>query len=84
LIAANATFALKADVWFRRALFVIFAPDMRQIMPLSGRKSTQRPAQFYEASSDKRFICQVRLGLLQTENSQAPILTHKPYNFSRT
>jgi hypothetical protein len=40
LIAANATFALKADVWFRRALFVIFAPDMRQIMPLSGRKST--------------------------------------------
>jgi hypothetical protein len=51
LIAANATFALKADVWFRRALFVIFAPDMRQIMPLSGRKSTQRPAQFYKASS---------------------------------
>jgi hypothetical protein len=41
-------------VWFRRALFVIFAPDMRQIMPLSGRKSTQRPAQFYEASSIER------------------------------
>jgi hypothetical protein len=31
---------LNADVWFRRVLFVMFAPDMRQIMPPSGRKST--------------------------------------------
>lgn len=33
-------FALSPGVWFRRLRFVKFAPELRQIMPLSGRKST--------------------------------------------
>jgi hypothetical protein len=41
-IAANANFALKAGVWFRRVRFVILAPDARLFSPLSGRKSTYR------------------------------------------
>jgi hypothetical protein len=40
LIAANATFALKTGLWFRRVRFEISAPDPRQSSPRSGRKST--------------------------------------------
>ena len=50
-IAANATFALKVGMWFRRARFVICAPELRLFSPLSGRKSTYRPVQSSGASS---------------------------------
>jgi hypothetical protein len=40
LIAANATFALKAGLWFRRVRFDISAPDPRQFSQRSGRKFT--------------------------------------------
>src|SRR5712691_3424887 len=44
LIAANATFALKAGEWFRRGLLLIVAPDsLAQPCPLSGRDSTHQP-----------------------------------------
>src|SRR5713226_2103332 len=51
LMAANATFALNAGVWFRRARRVIFPPDMRRSSPPSGRKSTYPTVQILRASS---------------------------------
>src|SRR5215472_4984007 len=53
LIAAIATFALKADAWFRRGLLLMLSPDSRaKSCPLSGRSSTYRPVQILEAGSD--------------------------------
>src|SRR5262245_40815023 len=53
LIAAIATFALKADVWFRRGLLLMLSPDSRaKSCPLSGRSSTYRPVQILEAGSN--------------------------------
>src|SRR5262249_31154307 len=52
LIAAIATFALKADVWFRRGLLLMLSPDSRaKSCLLSGRSSTYRPVQIPEAGS---------------------------------
>src|SRR5215471_10183831 len=57
LIAAIATFALKADVWFRRGLLLMLSPDSRaKSCPLSGRSSTYRPVQILEAGSIRFFI----------------------------
>src|SRR5438445_3799016 len=53
-MAANATFALKAGVWFRRARLVMLSPDPRQSAPPSGRKSTYPAVQFPQASSLQR------------------------------
>src|SRR5215510_3676551 len=51
-MAAIATFALKADVWFRRGLLLMLSPDSRaKSCPLSGRSSTYRPVQIPEAGS---------------------------------
>src|SRR4051812_40625489 len=51
-MAARATFALKAGVWFRRGRLVIVSPFPQPSRPLSGRNSTQRlcpdsPSQLY-------------------------------------
>ncbi|HEX9071468.1 MAG TPA: hypothetical protein VF852_05905, partial [Pseudolabrys sp.] len=52
MIAANATFALKAGEWFRRGLLVIAAPDSRApACPLSGRNSTYRTVRNCGAAS---------------------------------
>jgi hypothetical protein len=52
-MAAIATFALKAGVWFRRGRLLIVSPDsLGTACPLSGRNSTYRPVQILEASSD--------------------------------
>jgi transposase len=52
LIAANATFALKAGEWFRRGLLLIAAPDSRaSACPLSGRNSTYRTVRNCGATS---------------------------------
>src|SRR5215472_5084898 len=52
LIAAIATFALKADAWFRRGLLLMLSPDSRaKSCPLSGKSSTYRPVQILEAGS---------------------------------
>src|SRR5262245_12006056 len=60
LIAAIATFALKADVWFRRGLLLMLSPDSRaKSCPLSGRSSTYRPVQILEAGSDISTILHV-------------------------
>src|SRR5271166_3744745 len=54
-MAANATFALNAGVWFRRARLVIVSPDSAgTACPLSGRNSTYRPVQNSGASSSYR------------------------------
>src|SRR3954466_10761380 len=51
-MAASATFALKAGVWFRRGRLLIASPDsLGTACPLSGRNSTYRPVQILEASS---------------------------------
>src|SRR5258708_33555686 len=52
-MAAIATFALKAGVWFRRGRLLIVSPDsLGTACPLSGRNSTYRPVQILEASSN--------------------------------
>src|SRR3954465_13131874 len=51
-MAASATFALKAGVWFRRGPLFIVSPDsLGTACPLSGRNSTYRPVQILEAGS---------------------------------
>jgi hypothetical protein len=51
-MAAKATFALKAGVWFRRGLWLIFSPESRGLYsPLSGRRSTYRPVRISETTS---------------------------------
>jgi hypothetical protein len=51
-MAASATFALKAGVWFRRGRLLIVSPDsLGTACPLSGRNSTYRPVQIREAGS---------------------------------
>src|ERR1035437_3063362 len=45
-MAASATFALKAGVWFRRGRLLMVSPDSRgTACPPSGRNSTYRPVQ---------------------------------------
>src|SRR5208282_1526023 len=52
LIAASATFAVKAGVWFRRGRLFMVSPDSQAIAcPLSGRNSTYRPVQISGAGS---------------------------------
>src|SRR5271167_2773930 len=51
-MAANATFALKAGVWFRRVRLLIISPDSTgTACPQSGRNSTYRPVQISVAGS---------------------------------
>src|SRR5215471_19080389 len=54
-MAASATFALKAGVWFRRVRRFIVSPDsLGTACPQSGRNSTYRPVQISGASSLQR------------------------------
>src|SRR5580693_9226647 len=54
-MAAIATFALKAGVWFRRGRLVIVSPDsLGTTCQLSGRNSTYRPVQISGTGSDGR------------------------------
>src|SRR5438309_4471767 len=54
-MAASATFALKAGVWFRRGRLIMVSPDsLGTACPLSGRNSTYRPVQISGASSDDK------------------------------
>src|SRR5215204_52787 len=51
-MAASATFALKAGVWFRRGRLSMVSPDSQATAcPPSGRNSTYRPVQISETSS---------------------------------
>src|SRR5829696_3467314 len=52
-MAASATFALKAGVWFRRGRLLMVSPDsLGTACPLSGRNSTYRPVQISGAGSN--------------------------------
>src|SRR5260221_4011754 len=73
-MAAIATFALKAGVWFRRGRLLIVSRDaLATACPLSGRNSTYRPVQILEASSIAAFRHR-RLLILSTE-------IHRPHIF---
>src|SRR5450756_1779064 len=51
-MAASATFALKAGVWFRRGRLLMVSPDSRSTAcPPSGRNSTYRPVQIFGTGS---------------------------------
>src|SRR5271170_3638877 len=53
-MAASATFALKAGVWFRRGRLLMVSPDSQvTACPLSGRNSTYPPVQILEAGSGR-------------------------------
>src|SRR3977135_4127484 len=55
LIAAIATFALKAGVWFRRARLLIVSPDSQAIACLpAGRNSTYRRVQISGTGSENK------------------------------
>src|SRR5207247_1657156 len=77
LMAASATFALKAGVWFRRARLLIVSPDFAgQSCPPSGRNSTYPSVQILEASSsgDPEMGLKMKQGLsslAETELSSA-------------
>jgi hypothetical protein len=59
-IAAFATFALKADVCFRRGLLLMLPPDSRaNLGPPSGRSSNYRPVQIPETAS----VCHATLSI---------------------
>src|SRR5258708_4766929 len=61
-MAASATFALKAGVWFRRGRLVIVSPDsLGTACPLSGRNSTYRPVQISGTGSLPRPPLAVKL-----------------------
>src|SRR3954469_21247748 len=54
-MAARATFALKAGVWFRRGRRCMVSPDLQvTACPPSGRNSTYRLVQISGASSDRK------------------------------
>ena len=56
LMAASATFALKAGVWFRRGRLLMVSPDSAgTACPLSDRNSTYHPVQISRASSNDDF-----------------------------
>src|SRR5262249_4830056 len=56
-MAASATFALRAGVWFRRGRLLIVSPDsLGTACPLSGRNSTYRPVQILGAGSDRASV----------------------------
>src|SRR6202163_2561149 len=57
-MAASATFALKAGVWFRRGRLLIVSPDsLGTACPLSGRNSTYRPVQISGIGS--HYLCTI-------------------------
>src|SRR5665811_711048 len=70
-MAASATFALKAGVWFRRGLLLMVSPDSRgTACPPSGRNSTYRPVQISGTGSnlpDNSLTQIVRQGLRHGE-----------------
>src|SRR6187549_968059 len=53
LMAARATFALKAGLWFRRDRLVIVSPVREPSRPLSGRNATYPPVRIRRASSPR-------------------------------
>src|SRR5207302_6975877 len=76
LMAASATFALKAGVWFRRGRLVMVSPDsLGTACPLSGRNSTYRPVQISGASS----LC---LGVLERSEIWRSLL-ESPFGYAR-
>src|SRR6266852_2609191 len=69
-MAAIATFALKAGVWFRRGRLLIVSPDsLGTACPLSGRNSTYRPVQILEASSIPRTTSTSKMPRTATTNA---------------
>ena len=54
LMAASATFALKAGEWFRRGRLLIVSPILAgHSVPAVRQNSTYRPVQIFEAGSEE-------------------------------
>src|SRR5450830_120630 len=63
-MAASATFALKAGVWFRRGRLLMVSPDSRgTACPPSGRNSTYRPVQISGTGSVRRMKAERKMGI---------------------
>src|SRR4030088_1573871 len=76
LIAANATFALNAGVWFRRARLLIVSPDSSgTACPLSGRNSTYPLVQISAAGSR---VGRLHIGTLAGINGRRREMMHDP------
>jgi hypothetical protein len=86
LMAASATFALKAGVWFRRGRRFIVSPDSRATAcPPSGRNSTYRPVQISEASSKRNHMTKIFVLVLCLISSPVLAQTHnQPSNHNTT
>src|SRR5438477_12889377 len=87
-MAASATFALKAGVWFRRGRRCMISPDSQAIAcPPSGRNSTYRPVQISGAGSvGRRHVKTLmrRMGieaLYRRPNTTKPEPGHKIYPY---
>src|SRR5437899_3858741 len=78
-MAASATFALKAGVWFRRARRCMVSPDSQATAcPLSGRNSTYRPVQISGTSSNYAARLHIKLAVNEEANIEAALF----YDFS--
>src|SRR5665811_2355211 len=75
-MAASATFALKAGVWFRRGRLLMVSPDSRATAcPPSGRNSTYRPVQISGTSSQiLKMAVQLLLGSMIPDHGELPIV----------
>src|ERR1700693_5471065 len=80
-MAASATLALKAGVWFRRGRLLIVSPDsLGTACPLSGRNSTYRPVQISAAGSEDRAENQPR----PRQEANMDDVTKCPFTGTRT
>src|ERR1035437_4117694 len=68
-MAASATLALKAGVWFRRGRLLMVSPDSRgTACPPSGRNSTYRPVQI--SGTGSKMGCLTQISILDQTNSR--------------
>jgi hypothetical protein len=88
-MAAIATFALKAGVWFRRGRLVIVSPDsLGTTCQLPGRNSTYRPVQISGTGSVVRSHWGVenrlhwRLDVVMNEDQDRSRLGNGPHNLA--
>src|SRR6516225_7699942 len=80
-MAASATFALKAGVWFRRGRLIMVSPDSQATAcPPSGRNSTYRPVQISGASS---LADNSDLWIGETQLNVAHVQDHEPVRSER-
>src|SRR5450759_1544982 len=88
-MAASATFALKAGVWFRRGRLLMVSPGSRRTAcPLSGRNSTYRPVQISGTGSIRSSlnVLSIRAAIMRRGfyADKAGMMLHSPQPVSYT